>query len=142
MWGALIKHIFAFLITRRGKKVFAFVGTMLLCFLTVLLIDGRLYLSAAFTGVLAAAALFAFLVQHFRQRNDKRERERKGTAKAEKRAATAEARSEKINKAKVAVAEAAMGVSGAAADFADATKTGVRGVRERLSFWRSKNRTE
>jgi hypothetical protein len=142
MWGALIKQIFAYLITRRGKKALAFVGTMLLCFLTAWLIDLRLYLSAAFAGVLAAAALYAFLVQGFRQRRDKRERERKNLEKAEKRAATAQARSEKINKAKVAVAEAAKGVSSAAADFVDATKTGVRGVGGRLRFWRSKNRSE
>jgi hypothetical protein len=142
MWGALIKQIFAYLITRRGKKALAFVGTMLLCFLTAWLIDLRLYLSAAFTGVLAAAALYAFLVQGFRQRRDKRERERKNFLKTEKRVATAQARSEKINKAKVAVAQAAKGVGSAAADFVDATKTGVRGVGGRLRFWRSKNRSD
>jgi hypothetical protein len=98
MWGALIKQIFAYLITRRGKKALAFVGTMLLCFLTAWLIDLRLYLSAAFAGVLAAAALYAFLVQGFRQRRDKRERERKNFLKAKKRAATAQARSEKSTK--------------------------------------------
>ena len=49
---------------------------MLLCFLAAWLIDLRLYLSAAFIGVLAAVALFTFLMQSFRLRNDKRERER------------------------------------------------------------------
>ena len=140
--GSVIKQIFAYLITRRGKKALAFVGTMLLCFLTAWLIDLRLYLSAAFAGVLAAAALYAFLVQGFRQRRDKRERERKHFLKAEKRAATAQARSEKINKAKVAVAEAAKGVGSAAADFFDATKTGVRGVGGGSGFGAAKNRSE
>ena len=32
MWGALIKQIFAYLITRRGKKAFAFVGTIMAIF--------------------------------------------------------------------------------------------------------------
>ena len=138
MWGALIKQVFAYLLTRRGKKALAFVGTMLLCFLTLWLIDLRLYLSAAFTGVLAASALYAFLVQSFRQRKDKRERERRHLEKAQKRAATVEARSEKIKKAKVAVTEAAKGVGGAAAGLVDATKTGVRGIGGRLKFWRSR----
>jgi uncharacterized protein (DUF58 family) len=132
MW--LIKQMFAYLVTKRGKKAFAFVGTILLCFLTAWLTDLQLYLSAAFTGVLATVALYAFLVQSFRQLKDKRELERRNFEKAEKRAATAEARSEKINKAKVAVAEAAKGVGSTAADFLNATKTGVRGVGKRLSF--------
>jgi hypothetical protein len=142
MWGTAFRFLFTYLLTRRGKRALAFVGTMLLCFLAAWLIDLRLYLSAAFIGVLAAVALFTFLMQSFRLRNDKRERERKGIEKAEKRAATAEARSEKINKAKVAVAEAAKGVGSTAAGFVGATTTGVRGVGERLTFWRRKNRTE
>jgi hypothetical protein len=69
----------------------------------------------------------------------RRERERRHLEKAQKRAATAEARSEKIKKAKVAVTEAAKGVGGAAAGLVDATKTGVHGVGGRLKFWRSKD---
>jgi hypothetical protein len=36
MWGALIKQIFAYLLTRRGKKALAFVGTMSLWVTAVL----------------------------------------------------------------------------------------------------------
>jgi asparagine N-glycosylation enzyme membrane subunit Stt3 len=142
MLATAIRLLFTYLLTRRGKRTLAFVGTMLLCFLAAWLIDLRLYLTAAFIGVLAAVALFVFLMQIFRLRKDKRERERKGIEKAERRATTAEARSEKINKAKVAVAEAAKGVGSKAAGFVGATTTGVRGVGKRLSFWRRKNRTE
>ena len=142
MWGTAIRFIFAYLLTRRGKRTLAFVGTMLLCFVSAWLIDLRLYLSAAFTGILALIALFAVVLQTFRLHKDKRERERKSAANAEMRAERAEARSETINKAKAAVAEAAMGVGSTAADFVDATKAGVRGVGGRLSFWRRKNKTE
>ena len=136
MWGALVRNLVLFVLTRRGKKVIAFVGAMLLCFVTALLIDSRLYLTAAFTGVLAAAALIAFLVQHLRQRFEKRERVRQGVAAAARRAAAAEARSEKIDKAKTAVAEAATGVSSSAAQVVDVAKTGLTGARDRLSSWR------
>jgi hypothetical protein len=90
-----------------AKKTFPFVGTLLLIFLTVLLIDLQLYLSAAFAGVLAAGALCAYLVQTLRERKDERERERKNLLKAEKLAEKAGARGKKINKAKAAVTDAA-----------------------------------
>jgi hypothetical protein len=131
-----------FRLTTRQRNQLAFGGTILLCFLTVLLIDLQLYLSAGFTGVVAIVGLCALLMRSFRQRKDTRERGRNISLKAEKRAAVAEARSEKINRTKAAVVEAAKGLRSVAADFVDATKTRVRGVRGRLRFWRSKNEPE
>jgi hypothetical protein len=124
-----------------AKKTFPFVGTLLLIFLTVLLIVLQLYLSAAFAGVLAAGALCAYLVQTLRERKDERERERKNLLKAEKLAQKAGARGKKINKAKAAVTDAAKGVGRATADVAKMTYTRVR-IPGRLRFWRSKNRTK
>ena len=80
MWGALARQIAAFVLTRRGKKIFAFVGAMLLCFLTAFLIDTRLYLTAGFTGLLAAATLGAWIVQRQRQKQRDRDRKRREAA--------------------------------------------------------------
>jgi mannitol-specific phosphotransferase system IIBC component len=137
MWAALVRNVFVFVLTRRGKKVIAFVGAMLLCFLTALLIDWRMYMSAGLAGLLAAAALIAFIVQHLRLRVEKRERARQDIAKAARRAAAGEARSENIQKAKSAFTEAARDASSAAVDVA---KTGLAGARDRVSSWRSKDR--
>ena len=54
MWGALARQIAAYALTRRGKKLLAFIGTMLLCFVTAILLDLQMYISAALSGVLAA----------------------------------------------------------------------------------------
>ncbi len=138
MWTALVRQIVVFLITSRGKRVIAFAGAMLLCFITALLIDSRMYLTAGFTGVLATAALVAFVVQYSRQRTEQRERVRQDAEEAVRRAAAAQARSEKIDKAKSTVADAARTATGSAADIADLAKTGIAGARDRLSSWRTK----
>ena len=65
---------------------------MLLFFIATLLLDARLYLTAAVTGILAATTLLAFVVQHFRQRRYEREREQRKVAEAARRAEAAEAR--------------------------------------------------
>jgi len=138
MWTALVRQIAFFLITRRGKRIIAFTGAMLLCFITALLIDSRMYLTAGFTGILAVAALVAFVFQYFRQRTEKRGRVRQDAEEAVRRAAAAQTRSEKFDKAKSTVADAARTATGSAANIADLAKSGIAGARDRLSSWRSK----
>jgi predicted lipid-binding transport protein (Tim44 family) len=133
-----------FFLTRRGKKTIAFIGVMLLCFLTTLLIDSRLHLTAAFTGVLAVVALIAFVIASFKQRTEKRKRglqERTevarraaaAAARSERRAAAAAARGERINKTKATVTHAAKAASKGASGIVGAARTGFTGARER--FW-------
>jgi hypothetical protein len=118
MWGAFARQLFAYVLTRRGKKVLAFVGLMLLCFITTLLVDLQLYLTASFTGVLALVTLFAWLIQHVKHRRAERARLRQEVEDTLRRAAAAAARSETMEKARSSVADAARsmtsGVYGAA----------------------------
>jgi hypothetical protein len=127
MWGALARQLFAYVLTRRGKKVLAFVGTMLLCFVTALLLDLKLYLTAGFTGLLTLVTLIAWLVQGFKQRRGDRLRERQDAEDAVRRAAAAQARGETIGKAKSTVA-GAVGVA----------KSGLAGARDTITLrrWR------
>ena len=163
MRAALFRNIAIVMFTKRGKKVITLCGALLLCFISTLLLDWRLYLSATLTGTLAAATLTVFAVQHFRQRHYKREREQRRVvyerereqrkvAKATRRIETAKARHEKFERAKASLAGAATGLSSGAAGFASMAKTGasngaaavarvakisLTGVR-RLGSWRSK----
>jgi hypothetical protein len=136
MWGAFARQLFAYVLTRRGKKVLAFVGAMLLCFLTALLVDLHLYLTAGFTGVLAVVALFTWLVQHVKHKRAERARLRHEVDETLRRAAAAAARSETMEKARSSVADAARnmtsGVYGAA-------KWGVTGTWDIVTLrrWRS-----
>ena len=57
MWTALVRQIAMFALTRRGKGVLIFVGVILLCFVTAILLDLHLYLTAYFTGALTAAVI-------------------------------------------------------------------------------------
>src|SRR5882757_374858 len=107
MWSAVFRQIFAYLLTRRGKRAIAFVGMMTLCFVTTLLIDTKLYISAAFTGSLAAVLLLTWLLQYWRVRQDAKIRQSRRDEAAIRRQAAAQARNEKIDNAKSAVADAA-----------------------------------
>jgi Ca2+/Na+ antiporter len=150
MWAALIRNIAVFMFTKRGKKLITLLVAILLCFISTLLLDARLYLSAALTGVLAAATLMVFAVQHFRQRRYKREREQRKIAGVARRAEAAAARSEKIHRAKTSAIETAKGVSSSAAGMAksgvSSSAAGIVGIartsftetRDRLGSWRSK----
>jgi L-lactate utilization protein LutC len=164
MRAALFRNIAIVMFTKRGKKVITLCGALLLCFISTLLLDWRLYLSATLTGILAAATLTVFAVQHFRQRHYKREREQRRVvyerereqrkvAKATRRIETAKAHHEKFERAKASLAGAATGLSSGAAGFASMAKTGasngaaavarvakisLTGVRDRLGSCRSK----
>jgi hypothetical protein len=103
MWSAFIRQFAAYALTRRGKKLFAFLGAMLLVFATTLLIDMQLYASASFTGTLAFVAVGAFGVQHVKLKRRLRERQLRIAEDAIRRAERAKARSKKIDRTKAAV---------------------------------------
>jgi hypothetical protein len=167
MWTTLIRQLVLFIFTKRGKRVLTFVGLMLLCFLTALLLDSGKYLTAGFTGILTGSALVALAIQYVRQRKQQRERVRQELEKAERRAAATQARTGKFEKAKATVADAARAASNSAANIANAAKAasnnaanmaktasntaanmanaakaGLDGARNRLSFWRAKDRDD
>ena len=146
MWGALARQIAAYALTRRGKKLLAFIGTMLLCFVTAVLLDLQMYISAGFSGVLAVIALITWITQGFRQR---REQERRQVETAARREAAAIARGEKIDYAKATVSGAAKTVTGAARSVTSGAAyiaggtlrvawKGVTGARDKVFVWRKK----
>jgi hypothetical protein len=128
MWSAFIRQFAAYALTRRGKKLFALLGALLLCFATALLIDMQLTMSASLTGALTLAAAGAFVAQHFKLKRRLRERQQRLADDAIRRAARAKARGEKIGRSKAAFSgayrNAARAVSetitGTARFFADA----------------------
>jgi hypothetical protein len=143
MWGALARQIAAYALTRRGKKLLAFIGTMLLCFVTAILLDLQMYISAGLSGVLAAAALVTWITQGFRQR---REHERRQVETAARREAAAAARGEKIDYAKATVSGAVRNVTSGAAYIAGGTMRvawkGLTGARDKVFVWRKKAPTQ
>ncbi len=139
MWGALVRQLVAYVLTRRGKKVIAFVGTMLLLFVTALLLDTQLYLTAGFTGLLAAATVLSWAVNNIRQRHRDRERERLQLEEALRRAAAAAARGEKMDKARSTFTGAARTVTGGAANVVGAARSGISATRDKLKFWKRRN---
>jgi hypothetical protein len=139
MWGALARQIAAYALTRRGKKLLAFIGTMLLCFVTAILLDLQMYISAGLSGVLAAVAFVTWVTQGFRQR---REQERRQVETAARREAAAAARGEKIDYAKATVSGAVRSVTTGAAYIAGGTARvawkGLTGARDKVFVWRKK----
>ena len=136
MWGALIKVGARYAFFRRWKNTLILIGWVALCAVTVFLIDAKMYLSAGFIGVLATVVMFGLALHYVRERRALQERERLKREQAAKRAAAAEARSEKIDKMKTAAAEVAKGAVGGAAGFVNVAKTGISEARDRLGSWR------
>jgi len=121
MWAAFIRQFAAYALTRRGKKLFAFLGAMLLVFATTLLVDMQLYMTAGFTGLMAAIATGAYGVQHVKLKRRQRERQLRSVEDAIRRAERAKARTEKIGQTKAAFTGAIAGAwSGAAQKVSDA----------------------
>ena len=146
MWGALARQIAAYALTRRGKKLLAFIGTMLLCFVTAILLDLQMYISAGFSGVLAALAFVTWITQGYRQR---REQQRRQVETAARREAAAVARGEKIDYAKATVSGAAKSMTGAAKSVTSGAAyiaggtvrvawKGLTGARDKVFVWRKK----
>ena len=128
MWGAILRKILAYMLTRRGKRALAFAGMMSACFLTALLLDTKLYISAAFTSLLAGAMLTTWLTQYLRVRQQDREREVRRVVLTERRQAAIKARGERLKKVKAAMV-------GNARALGEATATRMTSVRDELRLW-------
>lgn len=111
MWAALVRQFAAYAITRRGKKLFALIGVLALCFGAALLIDMRLYVSASFTVLLAAFAAVTYVVQHVKIKRVEHQRLLRKAEAARQRALVAQARIERIDTAKSALRGAAAGTA-------------------------------
>jgi type VI protein secretion system component VasK len=132
MLKVMTRTILAFAFSVFGKTFIAFAIAMLLCLATALLIDLRLYLSSGVTGALTLVALVVFIIQYRRQQAAKRERARRQAEEATKRAAAAQARNEKMDKAKSAVSDTVRGMASGAAGVVGAAKAGFVDARDRF----------
>lgn len=136
MWAALVRQLAVFLFTKRGKRIMIFVSLALLCFLTALLTDSQMYLTASVTGAFTATLMVALAVGYFGQHVRQRNRARREAEQAIRRAAASQSRQERFGKAKSAVAGAAKTVSNGAASTVGKARSGLAGARGRLAFWR------
>lgn len=105
MWGAFARQIFAYLLTRRGKRALAFVGMLSLCFVTALLADMQLYISATFAGGLSVVLVLMWLVQYWRVKQHDRLREKQRLEAAAKRLAAAQEREQRYDRARARMAD-------------------------------------
>jgi hypothetical protein len=136
MWTALVRQLAVFLFTRRGKRIAIGIGVALLCFLTALLTDSKMFLTAGVTGAITAIIVVTLIAQYFRGQAKQRERARREAEQALRRAATSQARGEKLDRAKSAFTNAAQAASSGATDVVTRAGTGLAGAKERLNFWR------
>jgi Ca2+/Na+ antiporter len=132
MWRAGIRAAMTFAFTIFGRKVIALAGTVILLFATAILLDLKMYISAGLAGVLAFAALIAFFIQYRRQIKANRIRARRQEEAAQKRAAAAQARTDKMGRAKAAVSDTVMGMASGAAGVVGAAKAGFVDARDRF----------
>jgi hypothetical protein len=134
-------------------------GALALCAIGALLLDTKMYLSAAVVGLVGVILLITFPWQYFRVRRENRERERRNVEEAG--AEAARIRDVQIDMAKTMIAEAAKAASSSAtnvaevglkatraaaqsatsgaATVADLTRSGVSGARDKLASWRKKS---
>ena len=103
MWAAFVRQFAAYAITRRGKKLFALIGVLALCFGAALLIDMRFYVSASFVGLLAGFSAVAYVVQHGKIKRAEHQRLLRKAEVARQRALIAQARLDRIDTAKSAM---------------------------------------
>lgn len=103
MWTAFVRQFAAYAITRRGKKLFALIGVLALCFGAALLIDMRFYVSASFVGLLAGFSAVAYVVQHVKIKRAEHQRLLRKAEVARQRALIAQARLDRIDTAKSAM---------------------------------------
>jgi membrane protein implicated in regulation of membrane protease activity len=136
MLRIFIRSTMVFAFSMFGKKVIALGGAALLLFVTALLIDFHLYISAGLAGTLSFVALVAFVVQYFRQKRAERERQEREAEEATRRAAAAQTRSEKMQKAKATVSDTVKGMATGAAGMVDTAKVGMTNARNRVDGWR------
>lgn len=106
MWGAVFRQVFAYVLTRRGKRALAFVGMLSLFFVAALLLDMQLYISATFVGCLAVVLTVMWIVQYWRVKRHDRAREMQRLEAAALRLAAAQEREQRYGRAKAKVADA------------------------------------
>jgi len=111
MWAAFVRQFAAYAITRRGKKLFALIGVLTLCFGAALLIDMQLYVSASFTTLLAAFSAVAYVVQHVKIKRAEHQRLLRKAEIARQRAVVAQARLERIDTVKSTMRGAVTGAT-------------------------------
>jgi uncharacterized protein YacL len=133
MWRVMVRAAMAFGFSVFGRKIIALIGVVLFLLATAVLVDLKMYVSAAVAGFLSVAALVIFAIQYRRQLVANRERLRQQAEAAQRRAAAAEARGERMDKAKTAVKNTVKGMTAGAADVA---KTGFAGARDHVQGWR------
>ena len=109
MWAAFVRQFAAYAITRRGKKLFALIGVLALCFGAALLIDMKFYVSASFIVLLAGFSAVAYVVQHVKLKRAEHQRLLRKAEFARQRAIAAQARLERIDTAKSALRGAVTG---------------------------------
>ena len=109
MWAAFVRQFAAYAITRRGKKFFALIGVLALCFGAALLIDMQFYVSASFIVLLAGFSAVAYVVQHVKLKRAEHQRLLRKAEAARQRAIAAQARLERIDTAKSALRGAVSG---------------------------------
>ena len=109
MWAAFVRQFAAYAITRRGKKLFALIGVLTLCFGAALLIDMQLYMSASFTVLLAGFAAVTYVIQHVKLKRAEHQRLLLKAEAARRRAIAAQAQLDRIDTAKSAVRDTAFG---------------------------------
>jgi hypothetical protein len=112
MWAAFVRQFAAYAITRRGKKLFALIGVLALCFGAALLIDMRFYVSASFVTLLAGFSAVAYVIQHVKIKRIEHQRLLLKAEAARQRAMVAQARLERIDNAKSALHGAMVGAVG------------------------------
>ena len=112
MWAAFVRQFAAYAITRRGKKLFALIGVLALCFGAALLIDMRFYVSASFVTLLAGFSGVAYVIQHVKIKRLEHQRLLLKAEAARQRAMVAQARLERIDNAKSALQGAMVGAVG------------------------------
>jgi hypothetical protein len=109
MWAAFVRQFAAYAITRRGKKLFALIGVLALCFGAALLIDMQFYVSASFTVLLGGFSAVAYVVQHVKLKRAEHQRLLRKAEAARQRAIAAQVRLERIDTAKSALRGAVTG---------------------------------
>lgn len=128
MWAAFIRQFAAYAITRRGKKLFALIGVLGLCFGAALLIDMQFYLSAGFVTLLAGFSALAYVVQHVKLKRAERERLIRRAEDARRRALAAQARLERIDNARAAFGHAKSAFGNAVYGAAQSARSAVAGA--------------
>ena len=115
---------------RRWTRYLTIACAVVLCILTALLVDAKLYWTAGIAGACAAAVLIALAVQYLQASRHKAEHERQQREAAARRAAAAEARTEKLDKARASAAELAKGLNTSATVLADVTMSSAASLAD------------